>query len=225
MKYCVPAFTSEDGDDAQTFYEKLTEEFYKSEAGKVVVNITRTWKTNLVLIFTGLIVSFLFMWLMSKCARCLALFGVAVMLLSFFGGGAACLYMGLTDSVTTAATDQSTTNMGLLITGGVLLFFGLCTACCIWCNRTSLETAIAIIDASADFMIDTKRLILVSVFYFILTMIIFFMWLFSVACVFSLLDFKPSPIPVTQLKEIDGAIPGKIWAMFAFLLFGMLWVG
>jgi hypothetical protein len=188
LKYCIPALESADPDQ-DTFYEELMADFYKSEAGQVLVDLTRTWKTNLVLIFTGLIVSFLFMWLMSKCARCLALFGVAVLLLSFFGGGAACLYMGLTGSVNVGDGDQDTMNTGLLITGGVLLFFGLCTACCIWCNRTSLETAIAIIDASADFMIDTKRLILVSVFYFILTMIIFFLWLASCACVFSLLDF------------------------------------
>ena len=116
-------------------------------------------------------------------------------------------------------------NIGLLITGGVLLFFGLCTICCVWCNRTSLETAIAIIDASADFMIDTKRLVLVSVFYFLLTMIIFFIWLFSVASVFSLVEFDdPSP-PGSQIKTIKGSIPGSVWGMFGFLAFGMLWVG
>jgi hypothetical protein len=189
LKYCIPAVKSA-GPGQDTFYDELLADFYKSEAGQVLVDLTRTWKTNLVLIFTGLIVSFLFMWLMSKCARCLALFGVAVLLLSFFGGGAACLYMGLTGSVSTAATDSEKMNTALLITGGVLLLLGLCISCCIWCNRTSLETAIAIIDASADFMIDTKRLILVSVFYFILTMIIFFLWLASCACVFSLLEFE-----------------------------------
>merc|ERR1712166_84158 len=53
-----------------------------------------------------------------------------------------------------------------MIGGGILLFMGLIFVCMIWCNRTSLETAIAIIDASADFFIDTKRLILVSIMYF-----------------------------------------------------------
>jgi hypothetical protein len=149
--------------------------------------MTKTWKTTLTLIFTGLLVSFLFMWLMSKCARCLALAAVALLLLSFFGGGAACLFMGATKHVST----EEGTNTALLVTGAVLMVFGLCTACCIWCNRTSLETAIAIIDASADFMIDTKRLILVSVYYFFLTMIFFFMWVFSVACTFSLVPFDP----------------------------------
>jgi hypothetical protein len=77
----------------------MKEKFYDSEAGKVFADMTSTWRTNLVLIFTGLIVSFLFMWLMSKCARCLALFGIGIMLISFFGGGAACLFMGTQSNV------------------------------------------------------------------------------------------------------------------------------
>lgn len=185
--------------------------------------MTSTWKTCIVLIFTGLIISFLFMWLMSQCARCLALTGVAIMLLCFFGGGGACVFMGL-QTVPGASTD--TRNMALLVTGCVLLFFGLCTICCIWCNRTSLETAIAIIDASADFMIDTKRLIIVSVFYFLLTMLIFFLWLFSVASVFSLVDFEPPEETGSQIKRFNkDGVPSSVWGMFGFLAFGMLWVG
>jgi hypothetical protein len=111
-----------------------------------------------------------------------------------------------------------------LITGGVLEFFGLCTVCCIWCNRTSLETAIAIIDASAEFMIDTKRLLLVSVGYFLLTMVIFFLWLFSLVSVFSLVEFEAPTPPGSQIKTIKGTIPGSIWGMLGFLLFGMIWV-
>lgn len=93
LKYCIPAITDGPEND---FYDKLKDKFFESEVGKWVLDLTSTWKTNLVLIFTGLMLSFLFMWLMSRCARCLALFGVAVLLLSFFGGGAAFLYLGLT---------------------------------------------------------------------------------------------------------------------------------
>jgi hypothetical protein len=86
-------------------------------------------------------------------------------------------------------------NTALLITGGVLILFGLCFVCALWCNRTSLETAIAIIDATADFMMDTKRLMAVSVMYFMVTMIIFFMWLFACGCVMSMSKFKDPENP------------------------------
>jgi hypothetical protein len=93
-----------------------------------------------------------------------------------------------------------------------------------FCNRTSLETAIAIIDASADFMIDTKRLILVSVFYFIVTMIIFFLYLFAIASVFSLVEFKDPTPKGSQVKVIDGDVPPKVWGLIGFLTFGWMWI-
>ena len=95
LKYCIPSWSNSADAKEKTYYENLKTKFFESEAGKVVINMTSTWKTNIVLIFTGLIVAFLFMWLMSKCARCLALFGIAIMLLCFLGGGAACIFLGL----------------------------------------------------------------------------------------------------------------------------------
>jgi choline transporter-like protein 2/4/5 len=91
----------------------------------------------------------------------------------------------------------------------------------LWCNRTSLETAIAIIDASADFFIDTKRLIFVSIMYFFIGMFIFFLWLGALACVASLSTFEPPATKGDQLKLLKP--DGKVWAMIAFLAFGMLW--
>jgi hypothetical protein len=58
--------------------------------------MTATWKTMLVIIFTGLLVSFGFMKLMSECARCLAMSALAIMLLAFFGGGLGCIYAAMT---------------------------------------------------------------------------------------------------------------------------------
>lgn len=70
-----------------------------------------------------------------------------------------------------------------------MVLFGLLFMCMLWCNRKSLETAIAIIDASADFFIDTKRLIFVSITYFFVTVIFFMLWIVASACAISLSDF------------------------------------
>lgn len=172
--------------------------------------------TTGILIVTGMIVSSMFMYLMSKCARCLAMTGVAILLLSFFGGGGACFYFAI------SGASENDAKTALLITGGVLVFFGLCTMCMIWCNRNSLETAIAIIDASADFMFDTKRLVIVSIMYFIVAMIFIFTWLFACLCLFANVPFEePSPLGSQVKIPIVG---GKEYAMFAFMFFGLLWV-
>ena len=73
-------------------------------------------------------------------------------------------------------------------------------------------------------MIDTKRLILVSVFYFVASMIVFFIFVFAVASVFSMVDFEdPSP-KGSQVKSIKGEIPTKVKALFGILFFAYIWL-
>merc|ERR1712166_1136714 len=83
-----------------------------------------------------------------------------------------------------------------MIGGGILLFMGLIFVCMIWCNRTSLETAIAIIDA--------KRLILVSIMYFFVAMIIFLAWLTACVFVASMAKFDDPVEKGDYLKIIKG---------------------
>lgn len=77
----------------------------------------------------------------------------------------------------------------MMVSGAILLVFGLLFMLCLYCYRESLKAAIAIIDATADFLIDTKRLILVSIAYFFISMIVFFMFIFAVGSVFSMVEF------------------------------------
>lgn len=179
--YCLPDPT-DNTNSIKDMAKKIEDKFFKSDAGGVVMDMWKTKWTTLALLPTGMIVATLFMWLMSNCARCLAITAVGLLLLSFFGGGAGMVFAGL------SSTGEM--NTGLMIGGGVLILFGLCTICMLWCNRTSLETAIAIIDASADFFIDTKRLIAVSLMYFLIAMLFFFCWLGALACVVGLSEFK-----------------------------------
>jgi len=76
-----------------------------------------------------------------------------------------------------------------LITGSILAVLGLMLVCCVYCNRNSLETAIAIVDASADFFMATKRIVLVSTIYFIISMLFFLLWIAGQICVMSLNSF------------------------------------
>lgn len=137
----------------------------------------------------AVILAIFWMYLMSNCARCLAITSVALIMLIFVGGGAFCIVYGITGGGNKDATT------GLYAGGGGLLFFGLIFSCCLYCNRNSLETAIAIIDASADFFIDTKRIVFVSIFYFFVAMIFFFLWVACEVSALSMNDFTKGPGP------------------------------
>ena len=64
--------------------------------------------------------------------------------------------------------------------------FGLAFLCCICCFLGSLKTAIDCIDASADFLMKTKRIVLVPILFFVLIVIVVLMWLGAMALVVSL---------------------------------------
>lgn len=70
-------------------------------------------------------------------------------------------------------TQSNPRNAGLLVIPGVLIFFCLIFNCVLFCYREKVKVAIAIIDAAADYYAATKRLIFVSLFYFMLHILVF----------------------------------------------------
>jgi Na+/phosphate symporter len=74
------------------------------------------------------------------------------------------------------------------------IFIGL-LACifftCVVCGRKHLALAIDVIDASADFTAENKRVILVPIVYFFISLIFLVIWIGAMACVASLNDIEP----------------------------------
>lgn len=108
--------------------------------------------------------------------------------------------------------------------------FALLYLCAIVCGRRSLKIAIDVVDASADFLAKTKRLMFVSVFYFVVQMIIISLFLGAMMSVGTLkgdIVFDPnSAAPqARKFKSLgDKEMDKKVNFMFLFLLFGMLWM-
>ena len=73
--------------------------------------------------------------------------------------------------------------LALMITSGVL---GLGFLCCICCGFSDLKKAIDVIDASADFLAKTKRIILVPCLFFVLQLIFVLVWIGAIMCVVSM---------------------------------------
>jgi len=81
--------------------------------------------------------------------------------------------------------------MYLMITFGTLFF---CFTCAVFCGRDSLRRAIDVIDASADYIANNKRVILVPNLHFIFTLIFSIIWVGAFMCVVSLNEVKPDEL-------------------------------
>ena len=98
--YCIrepPANAGNADANAPTLTEILSglaKEIVASEVGAVFADIGRSWGTMGLTIFTALVLSIGYMWLLSVAARALALFCLAVSILSFFGFGIALIVVG-----------------------------------------------------------------------------------------------------------------------------------
>ena len=95
----------------------------------------------------------------------------------------------------------------------------------IYCGFSQLKTAIDIIDASADFIAKTKRLILVPLFYFVVTMIIVGFWLFGIMSVYNMGQFTINEHTLDRSTKFVDPKKEKMAAyMGLFMFFGILWI-
>ena len=93
--------------------------------------------------------------------------------------------------------------------------------CCTVCFFQHLAFAIDVIDASADFLASTKRIIFVPALYFILSIVAILIWAGCFVCVVALNKVEADTL-VPQAKMIiweDYVIYLCLW-----MLFGILWL-
>ena len=101
---------------------------------------------------------------------------------------------------------------------GVLALLFLVMVCC---GKKDLQRAIDVIDASADYIAENKRVILVPILHFLLTFIFTLIWLGAFLCVVSLNQIKASTI-IPQGRDIEWE--KKYGYAAAFMFFGFLWI-
>jgi hypothetical protein len=108
----------------------------------------------------------------------------------------------------------------------VVVVFSILSCCfltCIACGFKSLKLAIDVIDASADFLATTKRIILVPVLYFFISVLVFMGWVYAYMNVASLNKIKPDTGVIPQFKDLVWE-DAKIKYMALFMVFGLLWI-
>ena len=76
----------------------------------------------------------------------------------------------------------------LLLEALVLGFLGIIFFCVVFANLKHIKTAINVIDAAADFIIEHKRLIAVPTVYFLIIVGSLVLWFYTIGLVFSTND-------------------------------------
>lgn len=107
---------------------------------------------------------------------------------------------------------------GMIIFGILAFFF----ACSVFCGWRSLKLAIDVIDASADFLFKTKRVVVVPIIYFVVTLIVVFVWLGMFFCVISMNTITPLSTP-PQAKTFTTTSNFNYWSLW-YMIFGLIWL-
>lgn len=117
----------------------------------------------------------IFLYLMSYFAECISWVIVGLVQIGLFVASALTLFQYNTIK-SSASPDESTMKLllGIGITCGIVGVLFLVSICCMF---NSLKIAIDVIDASADFLAKTKRVILVPVLYFFVNLVAVLVWL------------------------------------------------
>ena len=130
----------------------------------------------------ALVYTIIYLYLMSNCAHMLAYVAIGLLELIFLAGIAGAIYA----STRVHGSDKN----GYFIAAGVTLLAFLIFNCMMWCYWSKLQVAIAVIDATADFMVATKRIAFVTIYYFFVSIIVLLIWGFGLIGVIAMNDIK-----------------------------------
>jgi len=109
--------------------------------------------------------------------------------------------------------------MALLVVMGILC---MTFACMVICGRDSLQRAIDVIDASADYIAHNKRVILVPNLHFLFTLVFSIVWLGAFLCVVSLNTIEADAL-LPQGRDLQWK-DKKVFYGALFMFFGFLWI-
>jgi len=235
--YCLPTTVKDLKPKEQAGYKAVKANFLNSKAGSVVMDMYLSSRAIYISMAMSIIYSIVFIYLMSWFAEVIAWCCIVLVQIGLIGMSAACFMarkLSIEEVAKTqkdkaqsaeakakVAKEQKDYQLYLLIGCIVFGVLALLFLCCIVCARKSLGMAVDVIDASADFVAGTKRVILVPNFHFVLQIVIFLVWLGSLVCVVSLNKIEADTM-IPQGRTITWKKSVKYMALFMF--FGVLWL-
>lgn len=217
LNMCIP----EDVEDLPSQYKEAWEnsinKLNAGASGRFFADMERVWKEMLICFFLAMIYSIMFMWMMATFPTLIAYVAIVFMELIFFGGAGFLFYSSTKDNI---SHDARTAN---LASAGVLILFGLIFNCAMWCWWTSLKVAIAIVDATADFFLATKRLVFVSLGMFVVQLAWGAICFSAVICVAANQQVDPK-LDSESLQGKEVTWDKQSLTFIGLITFGFLWI-
>ena len=209
--YCMPKSLDTLPKEYRTGWDNVVQKFKESQAGQLI-NDMKVAKTGVfICLGMGFVYSILYIYALSRFANCLAKFSVLVIELGFIGGIGASIMM----------SKNASSKSGYYIAAGVVGLMFLMFNMMLWCFYKQFKVAIAVVDATADFFAATKRIVLVSVIYFFVTLIVIVVWFAAFGCTLSLNTITADPTKV-QGKNIEWK--SSVTGMLIFMVVGLVWL-
>lgn len=181
--YCIPKSVDTLPEAYRSGWDNVEQKFKESQAGKMINDIKIAKTGVFICLGLGFVYSILYIYALSRFANCLAKFSVLVIELGFIGGIGGSIFMSKD------ATSKSSYYIAAGVVGVIFLIFNM-MLCCFY---KQFKVAIAVVDATADFFAATKRIILVSVTYFFVTLIVIVVWFAAFGCTMSLNTITADP--------------------------------
>jgi cytochrome c biogenesis factor len=215
LGYCFPS-----SDLPEEFVEgwtKAKEAFLENPIGGYFNDLYLSSRAIYISFGMSVVYSFVFIYLMGFFAETIAWVCIVLTQLAFIGAAVASFLwrkslIARFDKNIATWTDEKAQNLidnnasnrnyamaGIIIFSIIAALFLL--AICL--GYKSLKLAIDVIDASADFLKSTKRIILVPVLYFFFSVIVFMVWIYAFLQVASMNKFVPDTKIIPQMKDLQ----------------------
>lgn len=210
LGFCLPSNPQGIKDGVMTQLNELMQ-------NQVISNTWRDMKIASTAIYVSLalalVYTLIYLYLMSNCAHMLAYIAIGLLEIIFIAGMGGCLY----------GATKASEPMGLWIGFGCILVSFLLFNCMMWCYWSKLQVAIAVIDSTADFMVATKRLSFVTIYYFFMTLIVLLMWGFGLIGVIAMNKIEPVQNSNGQWSKSVKIENDKMF-MLVMMAFGIVWI-
>lgn len=231
VKYCIP---SEGKSTAiKGIWDDMLRTLNGSGPGQYLFDVLNASSPISLCLITGFVYCLLFIFILSMfaevfCWLCIILVQLGLIVLPCILGyeymnikknfGPEGICHGVSDNNDCQALDSKAT---LFICGAIAL--GCLCACfsgCLYCSYHHLKHAIDVIDASTKFVLVTKRIMLVPLVYFMMSMAVVIVWFVGYLMVMSINPISASTL-IPQVRTVDWSTETMVYAFIMW--FGLLW--
>jgi hypothetical protein len=225
--FCVPSLASLRATHSpayETWRAMLQEMLTKNPTGRKIYDLYLSSRAIYISIGMAIVYCLGYIYLMSLFAEYIAWTMIGLTQLGLLIGALACL-LSWKDRADPAGPLSPQDAQKLLAGGCVLAVLSVLFAIAVCCGFNSLRTAINVVDASADFLRKTKRILFVPILYFLLNVLVVFAWVVIVACYNSMGTITADVGEIPQFRKCTFAGHHTDHTLVAWaLFFGLLWV-